>query len=91
MLGSGVFGGVGVGQRMLCGCSAFWHVGQGVGGCGGIGFCDPLYWVVGVAPPVESLGVPWSGLGCCGWLGAGPAWGWGFGGLQVVSCLLYSV
>ena len=31
---SGVFWGDGVGQRMLCGCSAFWHVGLGASGGG---------------------------------------------------------
>ena len=81
MLGFRVFGGVGVGQQMLCGCSAFWYVGQGVGGCDRIGFYDSGYWVVGVAPLVEILGVSWSGLGCCGWVGAGPASSWGLTGL----------
>ena len=62
-----------------------------------IGFCGGGYWVVGVASRVGSLGVPWSGLGCCGWLGAGPVWGWGLGvgwvagWLQVASCLLYYI
>ena len=69
VLGSGVFGGVGVGKRVLCGYSAFWHVERGAGGCSGIGFCDGGYLVFGVAAPVGIPGVPWSGLGCCGWLG----------------------
>ena len=34
----------------------------------------------GVAPLVGIPDVSGSGLGCCGWLGAGRAWGWGLGG-----------
>ena len=37
VLRSGMFRGAGVGQQMLCGFSALWHVGQGVGSCSGIG------------------------------------------------------
>ena len=33
----------------------------------------------GVAPLVGIPDVSGSGLGCCGWLGAGRAWGWGLG------------
>ena len=60
---------------MLCCYSVFQLVLQGAGGYGVIGAGGGHSLVTRVAPPVRILGVHWSGLACCGWLGEGLALG----------------
>ena len=99
VLWSGVIGvGTGAGQQMLFGFGAFWHVGRGVGSCGGIGSGGCCCCVIGGGSSGRDSGCirVWSWLL---WLaGAGWAWGWGLGGslggcrrLPVYYILLYSI
>ena len=72
--------GAGAGQQMLSGFSAFWCVGWGLGVVAGLALGVAVVASSGVAPLVRIPDVSGSGLGCCGWLGAGRVWGWGLGG-----------
>ena len=78
------------------GFSAFWHVGPGLGVVAGLALGVAVVASSEVAPLVGIPDVSGSGLGCCGWLGAGQAWGWELGGSlggcrRLPACLLYSI
>ena len=79
VLWSGVFGVLGLDSRC---CLALVLSGALDGAWGivaGLALGVAVVASSGVAPLVGILDVSGSGLGCCGWLGAGRAWGWGLG------------
>ena len=87
--------GAGAGQQMLSGFSAFWRVGRGLGGCGGIGSGGGCCCIIGGGSSGRDSGCirVWSWLlrlACCG-SGMGLGAGWVAGWLQEVACLLYSI
>ena len=98
VLWSGMFGVLGLDSRCCVALVFSGTLNRAWGVVAGLALGVAVVVSSGVAPLVGIPYVSRSGLGCCGWLGVGRAWGWGLGGspggcrrLPVYYIPLYSI